>query len=129
LRQIFRQQLARDVNVGPFLKHSRDHGKSLNGFGTDGLKIAGAVQYAFDGPRHQRFHLLGRQPRRFGLHRDLRLHKLRKHVQLRIVGDEQTVPDEHAGQRHDNATVAQGKINNSFQHRLSPWLRSNNRCR
>jgi len=60
--------------------------------------------------------VLGRQAGRFGLHRDLRLDELGKHIQLRVSGDENAIAHQHARQHHDDAAIAQRKLDDSFQH-------------
>ena len=68
-----------------------------------------SVDRVLDGLRDEYFHLLGSQPRRFGLYADLRRSKLREDVVLRPHHRQRAVAEEHEGERYNDAAKAHSK--------------------
>ena len=99
--------LARLIDFGAFLEDGGDDRQALDGFGADGIEIAGTVEGAFHGAGDEGFHLFGGEAGSLGLDGDLGLDEVGEDVELGAHRYQHAAADEGRRERDDHAAFAQ----------------------
>ena len=93
------------------IENQDDRRKTEDGLRSNRPQPRNAVERRLQRHGHQRFHVVGRQPRRFGLHLDERRGELREDVERRGSQGPGSRHHEQDCQRHDDDPVAEGERN------------------
>ena len=113
---------AGELNVGRPAEFSDHYGITDARSRAHGLNAGDAVQEAFDRPRHQAFHLLGRKALRLGHDRDGGAREVGQHVDGKPRQEIEPVENQQRPGREHEETVAKALRDEKIEHAVSPHL-------
>ena len=117
--QPFGDDLAIDVDVGVPVELHEQEGETGSRRGTDPLHVGGAVHQRLERQRDQGLDFLRRQTGRLGEDRDDRAVQIRKDVDVQARYDQDSVHQNHGGERDDEQPIGEGEPDDPIQHSAS----------
>ena len=116
LTEPFREHVAGKEDVRAFLEDHRDDRQTLDRLGADGFLIAEPGDRRLDRPGDELLRLFRGETRTLRLDLDLRLHEVRKDIELRVGGDVDAVGEQQARERDGGASETKGDRDDRTEH-------------